>query len=121
MFGLGRLGRILVIAVLVLLATSLYFLYPHHDPAQSPYDRPMHYEAGGIDSEHYRKPVVPVFEEEEPRDASWGAQRQSAEPVVGESLVSDIDQDILGGGVIMPKLGNATAKLVLRSAARVLG
>ena len=108
---------------------TIYLLYPHPDPAQSPHQEVKAYEAGGIDSDHWRAPIKPDFEKEEARwtgdedaeddipedSAVHGADRHPvkkpdlAQGVMGGSG-GGLDDKVLSGGVIMPKLENATAK-----------
>lgn len=124
MLGLSRLARLGLIATGVIILGSLYLLYPHHDVAQSPGDLVDHYEAGGIDSPHWNKPITPEFDEEprwtpaeaemEAEEEQWSRGSQSKEDVLvvedshGKGL--GISDGVLGGGVIMPKLVNETAK-----------
>lgn len=68
---LSRFARLVLIVGLCIIVPALYVFYPSassseknpHKPTD-PYDG---YEAGGIDSEHYRAPVKPDFEVEEAR------------------------------------------------------
>ena len=88
----------------------------------------MEYESGGIDSTHWRAPIKPDFEQEELRDwndacasgEDCGPSEQAKEQIGGQgteqvTLEKDREVDagedlVLGGGVIMPKFENATAK-----------
>lgn len=128
---LSRLGRLFIVAFFVLLIPSLYFFYPDRSTPPSLADRTDHYEAGGIDSEHWRKPVVPNFEDEDGR--AWsdeavlsgskdGSHDRSASSnpkedygdagshMMSGNEASHSGADFLAGDVIMPKLENATAK-----------
>ncbi|KAK4685160.1 hypothetical protein P7C73_g4995, partial [Tremellales sp. Uapishka_1] len=91
MFPVPRLARLFFFILLILLGPSLYLLYPADDHPPSPGDVQYEYEAGGIDSPHWREKVVPAFETE-------------------HEEARGIDEQVLAGGVIMGKLGNATAK-----------
>jgi hypothetical protein len=124
MLGLSRLARLGLIATGVIILGSLYLLYPHHDVAQSPGDLVDHYEAGGIDSPHWNKPITPEFDEEprwtpaeaevEAEEEEWSRGSQSKEDVLVVEDSHDkglgVSDVVLGGGVIMPKLVNETAK-----------
>lgn len=114
---LSRIGRLFLIVLAVVLCGSLYAFYPSSAQPPSPADRATRYEAGGIDSEHWRDRVVPSFEDEEGR--SWDHEVVVGGP--GGEAYSDsatrpgssgLSADLLNGEVIMPKLENATAKSV---------
>ncbi|WVQ79417.1 hypothetical protein IAT38_001514 [Cryptococcus sp. DSM 104549] len=113
---LPRFLRLTLLVTLLIVVPTLYLLYP--SPERQP--SPGEYQAGGIDSPHWRAPVKPDldggYEREEGR--GWGD-----ELVVGGGGRQGVtvNQDVINGGVIMPKLGNATAKAELgRAAWRVL-
>lgn len=150
MIGVPRSARLLLAVLLLVIVSSLYFLHPHHDPARSPGDQVTEYEAGGIDSPHWREPIKPDFEreelrwtpEEEAEEASQGRLETGVQGGVkdgpyhesgghrgasqGTGFAYDggitgsggspvgVGEDTLNGGVIMPRLGNATAKCVPR-------
>lgn len=128
MLGIPRSARLVLIVLAVVVLPSIYILYPHHDIPQAPGSRVEAYEAGGIDSEHWRDPVRPDFENEEARWSAEESVLDSSSPPYVESdktwlnhgMVNQPfddglpDEKVIGGGVIMPKLGNATAKWVLR-------
>ena len=148
--------RLLILVAIILISLSLYTFYPS-DPFRRPHSPDEaydHYEAGGIDSEHYGERIVPKFGDDEcdGPDGSClpgiafgdksGADASAGESMMDEELRSDADseadeedeegtrgkyekqrpvgvshaangglsEEILGGGVIMPKLENATAK-----------
>jgi hypothetical protein len=112
----------LLILLLVVVLPSLYLIYPHHDPEIAPGSAVREYQAGGIDSEHWRAPVKPDFEHEEARwsededeetgDTSHESGRFGKGSSGSHAAVSwdAPDEKVIGGGVIMPKLENATAK-----------
>ena len=134
MFGIPRSARLFLIIVGVVILPSIYILYPHHDLPQAPGSFVSEYEAGGIDSDHWRAPVKPDFEKEEAR---WSKAEALEEDVAEKKhavpapyVASDktwlnhgmtgvkgdtggIAEKVLSGGVIMPKLANATAKWVV--------
>jgi len=129
LLGLSRFARLFLLLTILLIIPTLYLLYPSHTQAPSPGDEIYEYEAGGIDSPHWRDPVKPDFETEEVRD--WGdelvvgcpAGKDCGDgPLKGgmEMEVEDgrgsglgmVDEGVLGGGVIMPKLENAITKWV---------
>ena len=116
MFGLSRFARLFLLLTALIVIPTLYLLYPSPSIPRSPADAVSEYEAGGIDSDHWRTPVKPDFEKEEARD--W-----EDEVVIGCPTGEDCDgtkdkandglvESVLDGGVIMPKLENATAKSV---------
>lgn len=165
---MSRPTRILVVLFLCIAIPALYFFVPSSNPSEKNPQRPTdpydHYEAGGIDSPHYRAPVKPDFEVEEARwtdaenaesqdvevggddgDVCTGTGCEGPEEVsaangwtkMGDLLSADakgparqdtaqgeapkskgkafvVDQhevdSVIGGGVIMPKLANETAK-----------
>ena len=129
MLGLPRSARLILVVLGVVILPSIYLLYPHHDVAQSPDIPAKEYEAGGIDSAHWRDPIKPDFEKEEARwtqeedvlqppqvpppyvasDKTWLNHGMVELPNSGASP-AEIDEKVLSGGVIMPKLENATAK-----------
>ena len=125
MLGLSRFARLFLLVTVLVLLPTLYLLYPSLAAPRSPEDEVFEYESGGIDSTHWRAPIKPDFEQEELRDWSdacvagedcGAAQEQVGEQGVGQvSLEKDREvgagEDmVLGGGVIMPKFENATAK-----------
>jgi hypothetical protein len=126
--GIPRLARLLIFSSLLITIPTLYLLYPHRETILQ--TTQGYLEKGGIDSSHWRDPLPPPpeiekVEHEEVRD--WEGQDVIvAEPtdVQGELITSPtginvgstgsdpvaIPKDVLEGGVIMPKLENATAK-----------
>jgi hypothetical protein len=123
----------LIFSTLLIILPTLYLLYPHRDTILgTPTQIQDHLEQGGIDSTHWRDPLPPPvgigdelkkLEHEEVRD--WEGQdvldqselegtESSSVPVLIEDspVVSDemVGKEVLEGGVIMPKLENATAK-----------
>jgi hypothetical protein len=124
--GIPRLARLLIFSSLLITIPTLYLLYPHRETILQ--TTQGYLEKGGIDSSHWRDPLPPPpelkVEHEEVRD--WEGQDVIvAEPtdVQGELITSPtgvnddsanigISKDVLEGGVIMPKLENATAKSV---------
>jgi hypothetical protein len=136
---LSRLTRLFLLLTAVIALPTLFFLYPSRAPPHSPEEPYAEYEAGGIDSPHWRTPKKPIFEKEEAR---WEGDEQGLDAsCVGDECVADkvVDataerkgttgggshgtaemvqehahgpgmEDVLAGGVIMPKLGNETAK-----------
>ena len=118
MLGISRIGRFTILVVVIIILPSVYLLYPHPDIPRAPDDTMWEYEAGGVDSPHWRDPVKPDFETEEARgveEAGLGQSRVDG-GAGGNRLV--VEDEIIGsdeavnGGVIMPKLENATAKWV---------
>lgn len=133
--GFPKLARLLVLATLLITIPTLYFLYPHRESIIQ--TTQGYLEKGGIDSSHWRDPLPPgveKYEDEEPRD--WEGQdvlhKQGVETddTIPETEtetdsggarehLDDMElppvpiQEGLEGGVIMPKLENATAKSVL--------
>jgi FAD-linked sulfhydryl oxidase len=131
MLGIPRSARLFLIIVGVVILPSIYLLYPHHDIPQAPGSYVTEYEAGGIDSEHWRTPVKPDFEKEEARWSQAEAVEEDAAERKNGNLAPYVPSDktwlnhgmtgvggkagaiaenVLSGGVIMPKLANATAK-----------
>ncbi|ORY34936.1 ERV/ALR sulfhydryl oxidase domain-containing protein, partial [Naematelia encephala] len=112
-----RLPRLVLSIFLVILFTSLYIFYPSSErtPRAGEVEYSS-YEAGGIDSDHYRRPIKPDFDfDREEQGRAWEEDDQEVSSKSGAS------EDIFMGGVIMPKLGNETAKAELgRAAWRVL-
>lgn len=127
--GIPRLARLLIFSTLLITIPTLYLLYPHRETILQ--TTQGYLEKGGIDSTHWREPLPPPvgindeaekLEHEEVRD--WEGQDVLAETKevfdevtpaapVEEDLVDEaggIGKDVLEGGVIMPKLENATAK-----------
>ncbi|OWZ72867.1 hypothetical protein AYX14_01608 [Cryptococcus neoformans] len=108
-----RILRLALLCAFIVIVPTLYLLYPSEERLPAPGE----WQAGGIDSEHWREPVKPDFaryEHEEGR--AWGEELLAQK----EASVA-MDDDVIHGGVIMPKLGNATAKAELgRAAWRVL-
>ncbi|RXK36063.1 thiol oxidase [Tremella mesenterica] len=118
MSHLTRFTRLFFLCFLLLAIPTLYLLYPSPQPAQTPTDIVEAYEAGGIDSPHWRPPIKPDYELEEGRD--WEDEVILDRPVSAEGEKGWMNE-VVGGGVIMPKLGNETAKAELgRAAWRVL-
>lgn len=130
MFGVSRFTRFFLILTALIIVPTLYLLYPSHSTPRSPGDAIYEYEAGGIDSPHWRAPVQPDFEQEKVRDwedndacavgedcdGAEGMQRTllDKEKEKGRSI-EGLEENVSGGGVIMPKLENATAKSVIAS------
>ena len=127
--GIPRLARLLIFSSLLITIPTLYLLYPHRETILQ--TTQGYLEKGGIDSSHWRDPLPPPselkVEHEEVRD--WEGQDVIvADPTdVKEALITSptavnddsadnesvgIPKDVLEGGVIMPKLENATAKSV---------
>ena len=127
--GIPRLARLLIFSSLLITIPTLYLLYPHRETILQ--TTQGYLEKGGIDSSHWRDPLPPPselkVEHEEVRD--WEGQDVIvADPTnVKEELITSpievndgsmengpiaISKDVLEGGVIMPKLENATAKSV---------
>lgn len=133
--GIPRLARLLIFSTLLITIPTLYLLYPHRETIIQ--TTQGYLEKGGIDSSHWRDPLPPPggignekLEHEEVRD--WEGQdvlakvdTESTDELDGGSatptgakndVASDqsglIAADVLEGGVIMPKLENATAKSV---------
>jgi hypothetical protein len=134
--GIPRLARLLIFSTLLITIPTLYLLYPHRESILQ--TTQGYLEKGGIDSSHWRDPLPPPveidvengegkMEHEEVRD--WEGQDVLAKPTKGEALdeitpptgegalfeegaTGGVAKDILEGGVIMPKLENATAKSV---------
>ena len=126
-----RFARLFLVSFLVLAVPTLYLLYP--GSSRDPPGVPSTYEAGGIDSPHYRPPKAPDIEEEHVRDwqdeMAFGGEGDGTSRVpLGKVLDSEEDFEEgtsssghsdwmsssgdawMTGDVIMPKLGNATAK-----------
>jgi FAD-linked sulfhydryl oxidase len=111
MYAIPRFPRLFLIVLLTLVLPTLYLLYPN-PRAPSPADGS--FQAGGIDSEHYRKPILPGeeskgWEHEEVREWEEGSGDEMGASR-GETVLAGLEDEVLGGGVIMPKLENATAK-----------
>jgi hypothetical protein len=127
--GIPRLARLLIFSSLLITIPTLYLLYPHRETILQ--TTQGYLEKGGIDSSHWRDPLPPPpelkVEHEEVRD--WEGQDVIvADPTdLKEELITSptgvnvgstgsdpvaIPKDVLEGGVIMPKLENATAKSV---------
>lgn len=126
--GIPRLARLLIFSTLIITIPTLYLLYPHRDTIIQ--HTQGYLEKGGIDSSHWRDPLPPdveTYEHEEVRD--WNAEKDTPGPgQMGLNVLDDpavtvhasegdkgpaemtMNEDVLGGGVIMPKLENATAK-----------
>ncbi|WVQ75047.1 hypothetical protein IAR50_004656 [Cryptococcus sp. DSM 104548] len=118
---LPRLVRLILLATALIILPTLYFLYPSSERLPSPGE----WQAGGIDSDHWRSPVKPQLGEYEHEEGRGWDDQHGVEGsrgwVEGKKKAAGIDQGVIHGGVIMPKLGNATAKAELgRSAWRVL-
>ncbi|WWC73479.1 uncharacterized protein I206_107449 [Kwoniella pini CBS 10737] len=110
---LPRFVRLILITTFIIVIPTFYFLYP------SPERLPAlgEHQAGGIDSNHWRKPITPDYlVKEESRE--WDDELPLGESRIGLGELSD---KTIHGGVIMPTLGNETAKAELgRSAWKVL-
>ena len=109
--GLTRFARLFILLTILLLLTTLYFLYPSSSrPLSTPFP-PTHFEAGGIDSPHFASPLEPDFEDEV---RAWSGGRPPdvslAPAIKGQGLI--VEEDLLHGEVIMPKMENETAKWV---------
>nr|XP_031859017.1 uncharacterized protein CI109_005522 [Kwoniella shandongensis]KAA5526089.1 hypothetical protein CI109_005522 [Kwoniella shandongensis] len=124
---LPRFVRLTLILTVVIIVPTLYFLYPTPEHVPGPGD----VQAGGIDSDHWRTPVKPniggvgeIYENEKVRewdDEEIDLDTGTAAKSKVEQPWSGVSDEVIGGGVIMPKLGNATAKAELgRAAWRVL-
>lgn len=166
-----RSNRIFLLAAVLVFGITLYLFYPsdHFRSPHSPADAYDEYEAGGIDSEHWREPVVPHLEDEQCAGATCNVddgasgdagkemvikrpplapkpksgvkpvtQEELAHQSLDEAIVQErledeqardqkqaavapkapkkaatglvMEDSVLQGGVIMPKLENATAK-----------
>lgn len=123
--GIPRIARLLIFSTLIITLPTLYFLYPHRDHIIQ--TTQGYLEKGGIDSSHWRDPIPPgveKYEHEEVRewddDQDVLAQTDEVQPETdslansGERIATDAP-DVLDGGVIMPKLENATAKYARQS------
>ena len=136
MLGLSRVSRLSLSVILGIIICSLYFLYPS---SSRPDERD--WQAGGIDSEHWRDPISPQLDDYGSHDGA-GSNRlhhfESSSPggMEHEELRWDVKgsgsrisgafdpashkpigaqgsggmEALLGGGTIMPKMENATAK-----------
>ncbi|KAK8849488.1 hypothetical protein IAR55_004822 [Kwoniella newhampshirensis] len=124
-----RFVRLTLVLTVLIIAPTLYLLYPTPEHVPSPGDM----QAGGIDSEHWRDPIKPnlggeLFEKEQVREWDGVDDELDTESrgkgSLGKATSGDwsgVSDSVIGGGVIMPKLGNATAKAELgRAAWRVL-
>jgi hypothetical protein len=138
---LSRVTRLFLILALVIALPTLFLLYPSHRVPHSLSDPYNSYEAGGIDGPHWRAEKRPDFEKEEERwhageeeddegamclgdectaggtGKSWmggggGTGKTKAGGVIGVNGAQDAEDDVVEGGVIMPKLVNETAKWV---------
>jgi len=110
---LPRFVRLTLIITFLIVIPTLYFLYP--TPERLPSEG--EYQSGGIDSEHWREPIKPDYlqsNKEEVRewdDDDSPSNQQSINKVDEEGgKWKGISDKTLNGGVIMPKLGNETAK-----------
>jgi hypothetical protein len=122
----SRFTRLFSLVLGVVVISTLYIFYPSaQSPPPSPNDKPSRYEAGGIDSDHWNPEIKPDFQHEEFGHTRGGNQGGVEHEEVreldddngswiGGAVVGggSVDEKILGGGVIMPKLENATAKSV---------
>ncbi|KAL1408305.1 hypothetical protein Q8F55_005111 [Vanrija albida] len=140
MVHIPRFARLFLVAAAVITIPTLYLFYPHEFSLSS-----SDIDAGGIDQEHYREPVPqhvppkPHLEDEEVRNVVFDSGDKDATPPPGQQPptepvkahghkqaapdkpAGDISNDVLTGQVIMPHLGNETAKAELgRAAWRVL-
>lgn len=154
-----RLPRLFLTFLVLLVTITLYIFYPSNDAPRSPTD-PWSYEAGGIDSPHYRQPIPPPnLEQEAIRMAKTpqgdiclsDGDQEGCTPAAQQDLIAPptggqggqqgtkaggggglaswfgvgssgkklittpnepegLDTSVIHGGVIMPKLDNATAK-----------
>lgn len=132
--GIPRLARLLIFSTLLITIPTLYLLYPHRESIIQ--TTQGYFDQGGIDSSHWRDPLPPPHEidaekseHEEVRD--WEGQQdviakptEALEELIASPLGSGeitgseaigVSKDVLEGGVIMPKLENATAKSVTQS------
>jgi FAD-linked sulfhydryl oxidase len=114
---ISRFIKLFFLVLALVTIPTLYLLYPSsHVPPPSPGDPVYEYEAGGIDSEHWREKIKPDFEVEEARsgvedEAGRGFEDDSGAWLGGGILGGGrVDEEVISGGVIMPKLENATAK-----------
>ncbi|KAK6908930.1 hypothetical protein I203_102936 [Kwoniella mangroviensis CBS 8507] len=112
---LPRFIRLTLLITLLIVIPTLYFLYPTPERLPSPGE----YQAGGIDSEHWRKPVNPDYSNVHEEVREWDDELPLGNS--NNKAWKGLSEDTINGGVIMPKLGNETAKAELgRSAWRVL-
>ncbi|WVQ66510.1 uncharacterized protein L199_004691 [Kwoniella botswanensis] len=112
---LPRFIRLTLLITLLIVIPTLYFLYPTPERLPSPGE----YQAGGIDSEHWRKPINPDFPNVHEEVREWDDELPLGN--INNKAWKGLSEDTINGGVIMPKLGNETAKAELgRSAWRVL-
>ncbi|WRT69485.1 uncharacterized protein IL334_006471 [Kwoniella shivajii] len=117
---LPRFVRLTLLVTTLIVIPTLYLLYPTTERLPSPGE----VQSGGIDSEHWRNPIQPNLDgssvKEEVRE--WEDELPLGDPKNHESSSwGGLSEETLNGGVIMPKLGNETAKAELgRSAWKVL-
>ncbi|WWC65658.1 uncharacterized protein I303_108279 [Kwoniella dejecticola CBS 10117] len=116
---LPRFVRLVLILTFVVVIPTIYLLYPTPERLPSPGE----YQAGGIDSDHWREPITPDYLVKE-QVREWddelplGGSRTQKD---GSVVLGGLSDETVHGGVIMPKLGNETAKAELgRSAWKVL-
>jgi len=124
---ISRFTRLFSLVLTLVILSTLYIFYPTSESAPpSPGDPVYKYEAGGIDSDHYNAEIKPDFSKDEPL-ARFGGNIEEGGVIEHEEVrgVFDddngvwigsevrggrVDEKVLGGSVIMPKLENATAK-----------
>ncbi|WWC93033.1 uncharacterized protein L201_007997 [Kwoniella dendrophila CBS 6074] len=112
---LPRFVRLTLIITILIIIPTLYLLYPTPERLPSKGE----YQSGGIDSDHWRKPIQPDYLREEVRE--YDDDDFDGLNKIKQWNVGGISEKTINGGVIMPKLGNETAKAELgRSAWKVL-
>ncbi|BEJ14186.1 hypothetical protein CspHIS471_0313600 [Cutaneotrichosporon sp. HIS471] len=142
MLSISRFARIFLVALILVTVPTAFIFYPASSHKEGEVTDKL--DKGGIDSAHWRDPVVPDM-----GDFSAGRENDAGKAVVDKenvagdtgsaaegnqgkegkedkggkkgSLEYSVPQDVISGAVIMPHLGNATAKAELgRAAWRVL-
>lgn len=144
MLSVPRFARIFLLALVLVTVPTAFIFYPSSPDKES---GEVSLEKGGIDSEHWREPVPPPSQggmaaEEDDEERAWadgagkaadtvldkdnvagdtGALAKEPEKAAEKGAEYSVPQDVIWGAVIMPHLGNATAKAELgRAAWRVL-
>lgn len=131
MLTVSRFARIFLLALVLVTVPTAFIFYPSSPDKAS---GEVALEQGGVDSEHWREPVPPpppeaggkMAQEEMDEEHTWtdgaalaavdnnvGGDTGAAAPEGGKAAGGaeySVPLDVVSGAVIMPHLGNATAK-----------
>ncbi|GMK53512.1 hypothetical protein CspeluHIS016_0100980 [Cutaneotrichosporon spelunceum] len=137
MLSIPRFARIFLVALILVTVPTAFLFYPSSSNEASADSNSL--EQGGIDSDHWRAPVPPQgefaidapdtntkasdrdYKSATDPDYDVKAGKAGADDGAGHAGLYSVPQDVISGAVIMPHLGNATAKAELgRAAWRVL-